>query len=62
MALKMAFMSAAKENLPLYGIPKVKGLGEFCTSESDAARGISRIPLILARLFEEDMVIEKPKS
>jgi hypothetical protein len=62
MALKMAYMSLAKENLPIYGIPKVKGLGDFCTSQSDVARGISRIPLILARFYDEDMKIEKPKS
>ena len=62
MVLKMAYMSTTKENLPIYGIPKVKGLGDFCTSQSDAARGISRVPLILARLYDEDMKIEKPKS
>jgi hypothetical protein len=62
MALKMAYMSLAKENLPIYGIPKVKGLGDFCTSQSDVARGISRVPLTLARIYEEDIKIEKPKN
>jgi hypothetical protein len=59
MVLKMAYLSQAKENLPIYGIPRVKNLSEFQTSEKDAARGISRMPMILARLYEEDIKIEK---
>ena len=31
-------------------------LGMYTTTESDAAKGISRVPLSLARLDEEDLV------
>lgn len=62
MALKMAYMSQAKENLAIYGIPKVKDLSDFCTSQKDVARGISRIPLVLARIYEEDIKFEQNKA
>jgi len=62
MALKMAYLSLAKENLPVYGIPKVKQLTDFCTSERDFNRGVSRMPLILARVYEEDIKFSKNKS
>lgn len=48
-----------KENLPVYGIVKAKSLSDFATTEKDVARGISRIPILLARLYEEDVSIEK---
>lgn len=55
MCLKMAYLSILKENLPIYGIAKAKQLTDFCTSEKDVSRGISRVPLILARIYEEDI-------
>ena len=60
--LKFAYISIAHENLPIFGIAKQKTLQEFATRESDAARGISRMPLILARLYEEDIKFTDSKK
>ena len=55
-------MTLQKENLPIFGIAKAKQLADFCTTEKDVARGISRVPILLARIYEEDVQIEtKPK-
>lgn len=59
LTLKMAHLSVTRENLPIYGIPKIKNLESFCTSENDKRRGINRIPLILARLYDEDFKTDK---
>lgn len=53
--IKMAYTSKNKANLPVYGI-KNKELREFATTEKDLEKGISRIPLQLARIYEEDLV------
>jgi hypothetical protein len=58
----MAFISIVKENLPIFGIAKQKTLSEFCTTEKDVSKGISRMPLILARCYEEDIKFEDGKS
>lgn len=42
-------------NLPIYGI-KYKELREFATTEKDLEKGISRIPLQLSRIYEEDVL------
>lgn len=55
----MAYMSLTKQNLPIFGIAKAKQLVDFTTTEKDVSRGISRMPLILARLYEEDIKFEK---
>ena len=60
--VKFAYLSVAHENLPIFGIAKAKTLAEFVTTESDAARGISRMPLILARLYEEDLKFTDPRK
>ncbi len=52
--LKLVYLSQLKENLPIFGIAKSKQLADFCTSQKDVSRGISRMPLILARIYEED--------
>lgn len=52
----MAYLSLEKKNLPIYGLPKVKTLEDFTTTEKDLSRGISRMPLALARLTEEDIL------
>ena len=57
----MAYLSQVKENLPIYGIAKNKQLTDFCTSERDVAHGINRLPLELARIYEEDVKIEPKK-
>lgn len=43
----------------MYGIAKAKQLSDFATTEKDVSRGISRIPILLARIYEEDVHIEK---
>lgn len=62
MTLKMAHLSINKDNLPIYGIPKMKNLEGFCTTEKDMKRGISRIPMVLARLYDEDFMTNKKKT
>jgi len=57
----MAYISKCKDNLPIFGI-KNKVLREFRTTEKDVDKGISRIPLQLARLIEEDMLGDKVES
>jgi hypothetical protein len=47
-----------RRNLPIFGI-KNKDLREFCTTEKDLEKGVSRIPLNLSRLYEEDLLDEK---
>ena len=53
----MAYTSKLKVNLPIYGI-KNKDLREFTTTEKDVDKMISRIPLVLARMYEEDVITE----
>ena len=54
----MGYMSLVRQNLPIFGIPKAKQLIDFTTTEKDFSRGISRMPLALARIYEEDIKIE----
>lgn len=56
--LKVQFMELSKKNLKIFGISKVKTLNDFVTTENDVKKGNSRIPLNLARLFDEDLVPE----
>ncbi len=44
--------------MPIFGISKTRALTDFATTEKDVARGISRMPLILARIYEEDIKFE----
>lgn len=60
--LKMAYMSVTKENLPIFGIAKAKQLADFSTTEADVSRGISRMPLELARIYEEDIKFDANKK
>ena len=48
----MFYAKKKQDNLAIYGV-RQKSLGMYTTSESDAAKGISRIPLPLARLTKE---------
>ena len=50
-------MAKKKKNLPIFAI-KFKDLRDYTTNESDVGKGISRIPLQLARLYEEDVMEE----
>lgn len=58
----MAYLSITHENLPIFGIAKQKNLQEFTTRDSDVARGMSRMPLILARIYEEDLKFTDSKK
>ena len=51
----MGFLSQVQENLPIFSITKNRSLSDFATTEKDVSRGISRMPLILARIYEEDI-------
>lgn len=51
----MAYLSQCQENLPIFGISKQRSLHDYCTTEKDVARGISRMPLVLSRIYEEDI-------
>lgn len=51
-------MTAMKNNLPIFGISKVKSLIDFVTTEKDLQKGNNRLPLNLARLYEEDLMSE----
>lgn len=53
--VKVGYASKTKANLPVYGI-KNKDLREFTTTEKDLEKGISRVPLQLARIYEEDVI------
>ena len=55
--LKLGYASKTKTNLPIYGI-RTKELREYTTNEKDCEKGISRIPLQLARIYEEDIIEE----
>jgi len=54
----MAYLSLCQQNLPIFGISKQRALADFATTERDVARGISRMPLVLARIYEEDIKFE----
>lgn len=55
--IKVGYVSKKRSNIPIYGI-KNKDLREFCTTEKDLEKGVSRIPLQLARIHEEDVMEE----
>jgi len=59
----MAYLSLCQENLPIFGILKQRNLADYTTTEKDITRGISRMPLVLARIYEEDIKFEQnPKQ
>ena len=61
--IKMAYLSLCQENLPIFGILKQRNLADYTTTEKDITRGISRMPLVLARIYEEDIKFEQnPKQ
>jgi len=53
--IKRVYYSINNANLPIYGV-KPKSLVEFTTSIKDMKKGISRIPLEMARLKNEDIL------
>ena len=53
--IKMFYAAKTRDNLPIYGVRQQK-LSEYTTQQGDVKKGISRIPLPLARLANEDLV------
>lgn len=53
--IKMFFATKTKSNLPIYGV-RQKSLASYTTQQVDVAKGISRLPLPLARLADQDLV------
>ena len=43
----------------IFGISKSKTLSEFVTTEQDVKKGNNRLPLNLARLYEEDLMTDE---
>ena len=56
--IKRNFINLTKNNVPIYGISKSKNLSDFVTNESDVKKGKTRIPLKLARIYDEDLLSE----
>lgn len=52
--LKQIYLELTLQNLPTYGI-RQKDLKMYQTFEKDVAKGISRMPLPLARIVDEDV-------
>lgn len=48
-----------RNNLRLYGISKSKNLSDFVTTESDVKKGNNRLPLNLARIYDEDLMSDE---
>jgi hypothetical protein len=45
--------------MPIYNINKSKNLSDFVTSEGDVKKGKTRIPLKLARVYDEDILSDE---
>jgi hypothetical protein len=54
--LKLAYVTLKRNNLKIFGIGKSKNLSDFVTTEKDVQKGNTRIPLALARLYDEDIM------
>jgi len=48
-----------KKNLRIFGIGKSRSLADYVTTEKDVQRGNNRMPLNVARLYEEDIINEE---
>ena len=55
----MAYISEKRNNLKVFGIAKSKTLQDFVTTEKDVQKGHNRLPLNLARLYEEDIMSDE---
>lgn len=60
-AIKTNYFNKYSTNLTVYGI-KNKDLREFATTEKDVEKGITRIPLDLAKMQEDGILIEGPPA
>ena len=57
--IKLSYISLKKKNLRIFGISKQKSLQDFVASEKDVKNGNTRVPLALARIFDEDLLPEE---
>ncbi len=48
-----------RNNLKIFGISKTRNLSDFVTTEQDVRKGTSRVPLNLARIYEEDILSDE---
>jgi len=56
--VKQNYIDIKHNNLAVFGISKSKNLGDFVTTEADVKKGKNRLPLKLARVYEEDLLSE----
>lgn len=56
--IKSQYVKICQKNLKIYGIKGSKTLIDFVTTDSEAKKGSNRLPLNLARLYEEDILKE----
>ena len=52
-------MTLKRNNLKIFGIGKSRNLSDFVTTEKDVQKGNTRIPLALARLYDEDIMSDE---
>ena len=57
----MAYISTKKRNLPIYGI-KSKTLRDYQTTEKDLYKQIVWMPLMIARIYEDDLYDEEDEE
>lgn len=55
------YLTRTKDNLPIYGV-KPKILKEFTTTKADLKKGVSRVPLELSRLQDEDTAMQVDRT
>jgi len=57
--VKLNYIQVKHNNLTVFGISKSKTLSDFVTTEADVKKGKNRLPLKLARLYEEDLMSDE---
>ena len=55
----MIYLNLKRKNLKVFGIGRSKNLSDYVTTEKDVQRGNNRMPLNVARLYEEDIMSEE---
>ena len=57
--IKLNYIAIKANNIPVFGISKSKTLSDFVTTESDVKKGTNRLPLKLARIYDEDLMSDE---
>ena len=57
--IKLNYIAIKSNNISVFGISKSKTLSDFVTTESDVKKGTNRLPLKLARIYDEDLMSEE---